>query len=161
MQALSEQILTSNGAGTHIIHDEEAVGGIGAYSLWTISGGPILILALWGVITGDPMDVTVAELAIQHSQGNSAMCGASASVALDPLATVYYMTGVAATALEKVEPAAAGAPTTLGANLTPIPCALGDIDCVVTIGAQVGDVTWHLVYKELDPLSTVVNAVYA
>ena len=159
MLPLGTMVNTGNGPGIHIAHDEVAVGNIGTWDVWLVAGGPILVLALWGEIVTTLMDGTAAELAFQHSQGNEPLCAASASVANDPVGTFYWMTGIAATPLEKTLPTV-GVPPTVGAPLTPIPCTAGNLHCVVTTGNQTGTVQWHLVYQPLETASVVTNAAY-
>lgn len=161
MNALSEQMLTPNGAGTHLWATEIALGTAAAHRRFTIAGGPILLLALWGIVKTTAMSVDAAILRIEHSLGTTNLCGDLAVIASDPVGTVYYMEGVQASLLVKGENGnGTGSPATSVAVLTPIPLIAGDIDITVGTNPQTGVVEWHIVYKELDPLSTVVVAVY-
>lgn len=157
MNPLSSQLDTPNGVGTHIWRPEVALGDAGTHNLWTITAGPLLILALWGIVKTTLMDGVASTLRIEHALGNTNLCGDLAAIADDPVGTAYYLVGVQASLMLKAEPAAAGMPDIAVANLTPIPCVLGDIE-VVNSGNQTGVVEWHMVYVALDPLTVVVNA---
>lgn len=154
---LGAQLRTPNGVGTHIWRPEVALGAAAPHNLWTITAGPLLVLALWGIIKTTAMDGTGSTLRIEHSLGNINLCADLAAIANDPIGTMYYLCGVQASNMVKAEPAAAGAPNMSVAVLTPILCVPGDIE-VTPGGAQTGVVEWHLVYAPLDPLTVVVNA---
>lgn len=158
--ALGEQFTTVNGVGNHTWATATAVGNVGAFSRFTIAAGPVLILALWGIIKTTPMDGTAATLALQHSLGPVAICGDLAAIASDPAGTLYIVNGVSASLLQKSEAATAGFTAITVGAMTPIGMVPGDIDVVVAVGNQVGTVEWHCVWQALDPLSTLVVGAY-
>jgi len=158
MNALGLEMMTPNGPGIHLVRPSTVLGALGQHNIWTVSGYPILILAIWGIVVDVAMDATASTLAIDHSVGPTALCGDLAAIASDPIGTVYYMEGVQATLLQKAENGdGTGVPTTAAAQLTPIPFTAGDIECGNS-GNQAGGIEWHLVYRPLGPLSMVINA---
>lgn len=158
MNALALEQMTPNGPGIHLMRPSTVLGGAAQHNIWTVAGGPILILALWGIVRNVAMDATGSTLSIDHSTVPTALCGDLAEILLDPIGTVYYMEGVQASLLVKAENGdGSGCPATAVAQLTPIPFTVGDIECG-NDGAQDGEIEWHLVYRVLDPLATVINA---
>lgn len=160
MLPLAEEMMTPNGAGTHLWHEQEELTTVASHRVWTIAGGPILILALWGIVRVGCNAPGGTTLRLAHNVGPANLCANIADIDSDPLGTVYYITGIQGSALLKAELGTAGIPTIATANLTPIPAYAGDIDAVVGGNTNTGEVEWHLVYRALSALSTVVNAVY-
>lgn len=158
--ALGEQMATPNGVGNHTwAAAAVAVGTAGAHNRFLIADGPILLLALWGIIKATLMDGTASTLRIEHSLGNTNICGDLAAIADDAVGTAYYIAGVQASLMVKAEAAVAGVPAMVVANLTPVVCIPGNID-ITNGGDQTGTVEWHCVWAPLDPLSSLVVAAY-
>lgn len=157
MNPLGQTLMTRNGAGIHITRPETAMGNAGQHNIWTIAGGSIMILSIWGVILTTLMDVTLSTLRLEHSLGNVNLCGDLAAIADDPVGTVYYLEGIQASLLVKAD-ATAGVPTTIVAGLTAIAAVAGNI-CCTNGGNQTGTVEWHMVYAPLDPVVSVINAL--
>ncbi len=158
---LGEQFTTVNGVGNHTWAAATAVGNVASWSRFTIADGPVLVLALWGIIKTTPMDGTAATLALAHSVGPVAICGDLAAIAADPAGTLYIVNGVSASLMQKSEAGVTGFTAVTVGAMTPVGMVPGDIDVVVGVGNQVGTVEWHCVWQPLDPLSTLVVAAYA
>lgn len=125
----------------------------GADPLFTITGGPIMVIALVGIVTtviGGAANCQIVE-AVTDPAGNVNL-STNVAIDADAVGTSYTFTAVATPVLT---------PTTAGA-LPNVPatqwlCPIGTINATCS-AAQTGVIKWYIVYRPLSPNSTVVAA---
>jgi hypothetical protein len=129
----------------------------GADALFTITGGPILVTEMIGIVTTDVGGAANGTLQAT-STTPAATTAMSTTVAIDTDAagTMYHFVG-----------AGVLTPVTNGVKIVDKSSAtVGNCNWIVPIGnisflgsaAQTGVIKWYMTYKPLSPLSTVVAA---
>lgn len=121
--------------------------------LFTITGGPIIVMEFIGVVTtviGGAANMTIQE-AVADPSGDVAL-STTVAINTDASGTSYTFTAAAPSVLT---------PTTAGA-LANVPsvkwlCPIGTIQALGS-AAQDGVIAWYMSYKPLSPLSKVIVA---
>ena len=123
----------------------------GAYTIFTISGGPIEAIRLIGNITGAAVGATTIAGTLNGVAGDAGAVACNGAVGT----VVWYPLNVAATIIN-----ATALPTTIATSPSAMIVGLGaaGIPSVITMTFGVGTsltMSWSLVYRKLSPASKV------
>ncbi|GAJ17375.1 unnamed protein product [marine sediment metagenome] len=144
------------------IKTESAPSGAAAVNLFRVWGGEVMVTGMYGIVT-ETIGVALCQMGPVHTPTGGAvvdMCTVSASIADDPVNTIYCWDGTVAGAA--IGPAGAGAVgvgigiASFGANFQIL--VEGIIGLQVEVVADEGAIDWILHYIPLDP-NAVVNAI--
>jgi hypothetical protein len=126
--------------------------------LFTITGGPILVTELIGIVTtliGGAANGTL-QADVTEPAGTVALCAGAVAIDNDAAGTMYHFVGAAV-----LTPVTAGAKIVDKASATVGNCnwiiPIGNINFLGS-GAQTGVIKWYMTYKPLSPSSVVVAA---
>lgn len=116
-------------------------------ALWTVAGGRVLILGLYGVVATAPgAGAALATLIANPTTGtDSPLSIASASLALAPIGTLISITGNVAQA-----PAISANQGALAGMTTPLIVQPGTIDLLIAVGDATGVIDWYVDWRALD-----------
>ncbi len=141
----------------------------GATNIFTIAGGPILLLGLYGirtVIQGGG----ASNISFQHSTGPTALCIATATTGIDPVGTAYAVPG------DNTDALIIGAGGAVANTFTPLDpgrlvatslqyggapmfmLGVGTITVTFSAAAPTGSTRYVIIWQPVDTASTVVAA---
>lgn len=141
----------------------------GANNIFTIAGGPILLIGLYGirtVIQGGG----ASNISFQHDTGPTALCIATATTAVDPVGTVYAVPG------DNTDALIIGAGGAVANTFTPLDpgrlvatslqyggapmfvLGVGNITVTFSAAVPTGSTRYVIIWQPMDTASTVVAA---
>lgn len=129
-------------------------------ALFTISGGPVLVYALFGQIT-TVIGAGAAVPRLQFLSGAtlSGLCAAAASIATLPVSTLLTWTGLLAGLL--TPGVGLGHLDLTGAEAgfsSPLTFGVGSVRLTNAVSAVSGVIDWYLAYEPCTPAALVVSA---
>ena len=129
--------------GERVAAKLQTIAGAATHQLFTVTGGNVLITAMWGVTTVELAGANTVNIQTDPTTGDTVVVG---------VATDLGTTNTVAGTLIGVTPQNAGAYSLMkgGLALTNLPVPIGEVESVVTEATADGAIQWYCMWLPLD-----------